>query len=166
MKKTVRLFSVLLSLIALLSLGFSACQRVTPAAWVELRAGDGYVVYTSDMYGITRAHIYCYDDDSTEKTAIEITFIPRILGSDTVDGVKTTLVDVSGAYEMTVIVYKGSSLYSAEKDFYLNDVKLTPYPSASYDGESIISLNFRDFTLVRGNPNGKLNGVINVIEYK
>ncbi|MBP5466842.1 MAG: hypothetical protein J6Y43_04710, partial [Clostridia bacterium] len=117
-------------------------------------------------------HIYLYenqedaeDDKYHSNCALTVTFYPRIMGADTVDGVRTTTVDMAnGNYAMNIYVYKNKSVYSPEKKVYLNGEELV----ASYedDLEYLVALTFNDFVLVRGNPNGHINGFINVLEYR
>ena len=170
MKKIGKIVSVVLSLFAVISLfPLSACQKekVVPAAWVKLVSDRGYAVYTTDMYGYTDAHIYLYTDETCEEVMLKIEFTPRILGPETVDGVKTTLVDLSyDPYTMYVYVYKTAEIYSEEKEVYLNGKKLTPAYEERTASPYFITLQYVNFGLVRGNPNGKINGVINTIEYK
>ncbi len=150
---------------------FAACDAgVVPSAWVALKSDDGYVYYTSNMYGNTGAHIYLYEDETATNKLLEISFAPRILGPDYTathgTGETATTVDISGTYSMFIQVYKNTenSVYSAEKDVYLNDEKLTPDLTTDY--ENYVLLEYYNFRLVRGNPDGKENDVINYIEYK
>ena len=147
--------------------GISACGSVVPVAWIRLEAGGGQVYYTADMYAITGAHIYLYENETDNSPVIEISFSPRILGADTVDGVRTTTVDISGPYAMYITVNKNNSIYSDDKAFYLNGAE-TPLVPDRFDESyaSFKTLEFQNFGLIRGNPNGKINGVVNVIEYK
>lgn len=145
----------------------TACGAVVPVAWVRLDAGGGQVYYTADMYAMNGAHIYLYENETDNSPVIEISFSPRILGADTVDDIRTTTVDVSGPYAMYITVYKNNSIYSEEKAFYLNGAEIPLVPDRSDDTyASFKTLEFQNFGLIRGNPNGKINGVVNVIEYK
>ena len=145
----------------------TACETVAPAAWVRLEAGDGKVYYSTDMYGYNSAHISYYENEEDTRAVIEISFSPRILGPDEVDGVKTTLVDVARFYAMYITVYKNNDTYSPDKAFYLNGAETPLEPTRSDDTySSFVTFEFENFGLVRGNPGGRINGVVNVIEYK
>lgn len=166
-KKTNKvLFVFIMLLVCLCAVNFIACETVVPAAWVSVNTEGGYFRYTTDMYGSASAHIYCYDDEELQNKAFEITFSPRILGPEEVEGKKTTLVDVSGKYAMYITIYKASSIYSETKSFYLNGAETPLVPTKTDDYETLVYMEFNDFGLVRGNPNGKINGVINTLEYK
>ena len=166
-KKTKKMFAVLITLIiCLCSFNLAACENVVPAAWISVKTEGGYFRYTTDMYGNASAHVYCYDDEELQNKAFEITFSPRILGPEEVEGKKTTLVDVSDKYAMYITIYKASSIYSETKTFYLNDSETSLTPTKTDDYETLVYMEFNDFGLVRGNPNGKINGVINTLEYK
>ena len=166
--KTKRL-SIVFALICLVacSVVLSACGSVVPCAWVRFES-DGLVYYTSDMYGQTGDHIYIYEtqeDADAKDYAITVRFDPRILGLDTMNDVKTQTVDISKWHDMTVIIYKSKTdTYSSSKKVYLNGTALTP--STTSDLDSLVSYTFKNVNLVRGNPNGKINGYVNVIEYK
>ena len=151
---------------------FAACGAgVVPSAWVALKSDDGYVYYTSNMYGNTGAHIYLYEDETATNKLLEISFAPRILGPDYTNthgnGETATIVDISGSYAMHVYVYKtvDNSVYSTEKNIYLNGKKLTP-DLTDDESEYFVMLEYDNFGLIRGNPDGKENDVINYIEYK
>ena len=150
---------------------FSACaSSVVPCAWVRLDM-DGSVVYTSDTYAVVGAHVYFYENED-EMTADEnrtnydlsITFYPRILGKDTVGGEKTTTVDISSDCSMTVYINKTKEFYSENKKIYLNGSEITPKKRDDFD--ALLCLYFEDVAFIRGNPNGKLNGEVNVIQYR
>lgn len=161
-------FGILLFLATCL---FSGCfGGVVPCAWVRLNM-EGHIYYSSNMYASGGNHIYFYENDADAEgdtyfsnCALTIVFYPRILGADTVNGVKTTTVDISSDYSMTVNVYKGKSIFSDSKKVYLNGEELQP--SHSYESSVLLALTFNDFTLTRGNPNGHFNEFVNVIEYK
>ncbi|MBQ9486119.1 MAG: hypothetical protein IJU83_04695 [Clostridia bacterium] len=148
------------------ALEVSACETVAPAAWITLKTDGGKVYYSTDMYGNNGAHIYYYENETDENAVIEIRFSPRILGPETVDGTKTTLVDVAGTYAMYITVHKENDTYSADKAFYLNGAETPLVPERTDDATYFVSFEFYDFGLIRGNPNGKINGVINTLEYK
>ena len=166
-----RLFSVVLVITCvLLSGSLIACENVVPGAWVKLDM-DGYVVYTSNMYASGGDHVYLYDDEETAKDDkhhanynMAIVFFPRILGADTINDERTTIVDISSWYSMTIYINKGKEIYEEGKKIYLNDEELTA--SHVDDLDVLLCLTFEDFTFLRGNPNGQLNNVINRIEYK
>ena len=65
---------------------------------------------------------------------------------------------------MTVYIKTNSSIYSADKAIYLNGQKVTPTKAENLG--SLAYITIEDINLIRGNPNGKINGVINIIEYK
>lgn len=143
---------------------------VVPCAWVRLDM-DGYIYYSSNVYASGGDHIYLYETEEDAEgdkhhvnCILSVVFYPRILGADTVNGVRTTTVDVSAGYSMTVNVYKKKSLYSADKKVYLNGEQIEA--SNTYDSEYLRCLTFENFTLTRGNPNGHFNEIVNVIEYK
>ncbi|MBR1925756.1 MAG: hypothetical protein IJ837_02750 [Clostridia bacterium] len=170
MLKTKNLFlsGFLLALCFVLLFSFSGCGYVK-CAWVQFKADDGKVVYTSDMYGNTGAHIYYYENDEKFENndyAMTISFSPRILGADTRNGEETTTVDMSEKNIIFVTIYKSSTIYSNIKSIYLNDKKLTPDEGETTENDYTISMSFLDFKFNQGNPNGKENDVINVIEYK
>ena len=146
---------------------FGCFNKVTPCAWVTFES-EGYVYYSTSMYGTGRDHIYLYENESdAEKSgteALSVVFEPRILGPEEVNGKKATLVDISTTYSMRVYINKKRAIYSPDKSIYLNGEKLTP--TRVDDGEILLCLKYEGFTLERGNPNGKLNGKINILEYK
>lgn len=168
-KSKVVLATILLAVI--LTTCLSACfERVVPCAWVALDA-DGYVVYTSNMYASGGEHIYLYDnerdaqnDTAHARCAMSITFYPRIMGVDTVDGYETTIVDISQKASMVAYIYKQHGIYSADKSFYINGIKLKSSSSIEYD--IVVCYTFDNLPLERGNPGGKENGKINRIEYR
>lgn len=175
MKK--KIFSLLLCFITALvcPLSLSACESVAPGAWVTLKTDGGYVYYTSYMYNTSHGHIVYYaSEEDSEKAAdktnfgsfdiITITFSPRILGPEVRGETKTTIVDVKSWYEMDVSVNKSHESYSANKKMYLNGMELEPYDT--FDSEYLTIWHYKDFGLIRGNPNGRINDVINVLEYK
>ena len=172
MSKTIKNVYALFALFAALfcTFFFSACETVAPAAWITLKTDGGTVYYSTDMYASTRPHIRYYENEEDEENgrpAIEIEFSPRILGPDEVDGVKTTLVDVAGFYAMYITVFKDRTIYSPDKAFYLNGSETPLVPYKTHDEySSFASYEFEEFGLVRGNPGGRLNGFINVLEYK
>ena len=164
----IKKISLALALICLVtcSICLAACGKVVPCAWVKFKT-DGIVVYTADMYGQTGEHIYIYEtqeDLDNKDYAITVRFQPRIMGVDTVDGVKTTTVDISSWHDMTVTINKSSSYYGEDKHVYLNNTLLTPTSDSNLT--NLVSYTFENVNLVRGNPNGKINGYVNVIEYK
>ena len=147
---------------------------VTPAAWVRLKMDTGYIWYSAYMYASGGAHIYYYESEEEYNkgkngdSKIEVEFFPRILGAEDVeiDGetVRTTLVDVSRYSDMRFIVTKNSEVYSANKHVYINGEIVEP--TSTFDSEYIVIYTFEDMSLVRGNPMGRRNNVVNVIEYK
>lgn len=172
MKK--KILNSLITLVCIFSFCFclTGCfgESVVPCAWVKLDM-DGYIVYTANMYASGGDHIYLYE---TEEEAAEdryhanylvsVVFYPRILGADTIEGIKTTTVDISSNYSMTIYVNKTRSAYSAEKKVYLNDEEITS--SQVDDLDVLLCMTFDNFTLVRGNPGGRMNNFVNKIEYK
>ena len=149
---------------------FSACENVVPCAWVKLDM-EGYVYYSSNMYASGGHHVYLYENQEASAAdtyragyMMAITFYPRILGADTIEGVRTTTVDISRWYSMTVYISKSSSIYDEGKHIYLNGEVLEA--SQTDDLSSLLCLSFEDFSFVRGNPGGTLNNFVNVIEYK
>lgn len=157
---------------SLLLFSLSGCFGVVPSAWVSLKMEGGYTTYTTDMYGNDRDHIYYYqsqeDAKDIENWVIAVNFIPRILGPEEVelDGkkVKTTIVDISTKADMNIYIKPTSSVYSGEKSIYLNGEKLTP--SDTVISEYLCCYYFQDVELERGNPGGKINGKVNIIEYR
>ena len=154
----------------------SACGNVVPTAWVYFKADTGYVTYGSDMYGVTRAHIYYYENEAdatdTDNSVLYIYFSPRIMGVDTekkVDGVemRTTTVDITSWADMDVYIKTSSAIYDAAKKIYINGVAMEEAEGTSRSGSlahiRIINLQNK---LTRGNPDGHENDVVNVIEYK
>ena len=159
--------TVLVALMACLTACFGS---VVPAAWVKLDM-EGHVVYTANMYPSSGDHIYLYESeqDAADDTyhadyALAITFYPRILGADTVNGERTTIVDISSYCTMTVYINKTKSVYAADKNIYLNGTKLVA--DLTNDFDTLLCLSFEHFTLERGNPGGRENGIINRIEYR
>lgn len=143
---------------------------VVPCAWVKLDM-EGYVIYTTHMYSSGGEHIYLYeseemaeDDTYHSNYMIAISFYPRILGPDTIEGQRTTTVDISSESEMHVYINKNTSIYSPTKKVYLNGTPLEP--TRFDDLSNLLCLTYIDFGLVRGNPNGQINNFINTIEYK
>ena len=170
MKKKILSFIFAFALVVSGCLCFSSCG-VVPCAWVKLDM-EGYVYYSSDMYGTTADHIYLYEsqeiaasDTHRVQYLLSINFYPRILGADTVNDERTTTVDISKkGYSMHVTIDK-DEMYSPEKKLYLNDVALEPTTS-NIDGAYLVFFTYENFTFVRGNPGGRLNGKVNKIEYK
>ena len=152
---------------------FSGCF-VTPAAWVRLKMDSGYIWYSAYMYASGGSHIYYYESEEEYNkgkngySKMEVIFFPRILGAEDVeiDGetVRTTLVDVSRYSDMEFTITKDSEVYSASKHVYLNGEVLEP--TNTYNSEYIVSYMFENISLIRGNPMGQRNNVVNVIEYK
>lgn len=167
-RKSFFAFAIIMLIIACASM-LSGCFGVTPCAWVALDM-EGYKYYSSNAYTSGGDHIYLYENEEVAQNdtyhtdcLISIGFYPRILGADTIDGLRTTTVDISGWYEMKVTIK--TELYSESKHIYLNDNQLTP--NNFYDGgEYFKILSFENFGLVRGNPGGHLNNFVNKIEYK
>ena len=180
MKKKLLNIAFALAFIVTCGICFASCG-VVAAAWVTLDM-DGFVRYTTEMYP-GRYHIMLYDsketfDNDTYRTdyLLAITFYPRILGPDfsetaNEDGsVDRTVVDISGYCDMEVVIPIDSAIYSANKKVYINGEALTPTSTNGLDGEDavLVSYMFKNIKpkLVRGNPGGRANGVLNKIEYK
>lgn len=171
MKK--KIFSFIAFAVSLLSLALclSGCfESVVPAAWVKLDM-EGYVYYTANMYASGGDHIYLYETEAEAEAdtyhtdySIAVVFYPRILGADTIEGERTTTVDISSNYSMNIYINKSKSVYSATKKVYLNDQELPA--TRTDDLEYLLCLSFENFTFVRGNPNGQFNEFINKLEYK
>ena len=187
MKKVIT--SLLIVIIAIVSiLTFVACgSSVVPFAYTTYKLeGDQVAYYSSVMYGTE--HIYVFED-ATKKPNPEdeiykdnsarylrdcysnsclIVHFKRILGAEEVDGVKADLVDIEKWYYIEVIVFKNTSIYSPEKAVYLNGEKLTikSENDSEYDGDSIFIFHYDTCGLKRSNPNGRINNVVNYIEYK
>ena len=172
MKK--RIFNFIFAFICIFAFTFclTGCfgGGVVPCAWVKLDM-EGYIVYTSNMYSSGGDHIYLYeneeeasDDTYHSNYELSVVFYPRIMGADTVDGERTTTVDISSYYSMNIYINKSKSVYSASKKIYLNDQELAY--SQIDDLETLLCLTFENFTFVRGNPNGHINGFVNKLEYK
>ena len=166
-----KVLSIICALICMMTCSacLTGCGMVVPCAWVKLDM-DGYIVYTANMYASGGDHIYLYeseedaaDDRYHAAFSIAIVFYPRILGADTVDGERTTTVDVSSWYSMTVYINKNKSVYASSKKVYLNGEVLTPTNTS--DLESLLCLNFEGFSFVRGNTDGSFNGYVNSIVY-
>ena len=166
-----KIVAMISGIVSVLSAAIVCGCSVTACAWVRLEA-DGYVYYSTSMYASGGDHIYYYekeedaaDDAYHTNCALTVVFYPRILGPAEVDGVKTTTVDLSDKYySMTVYIYKSKATYSPDKSVYLNGAVLEP--ENVYETDNLLSLSFENFGLERGNPGGRLNGKINVIEYK
>ena len=159
---------------------------VTPIAYVEFVAeNEQVVVYTSHMSS-AYPHIFVYDiaadipnaDDfeqpadyrraCEENCALYISF-KRNLGKDTVNGRDVLTCDIDGWQSMYVYVRKTSGLYAENKAFYLNGKKIvvSEYENSStYEGEYYMTFSIENMGLKRSNPNGRINGVVNTIEYK
>ena len=170
MFKTKNLFlsGFLIVLCFVLLFSFSGCGYVK-CAWVKLTMDGGKVIYGNDMYGSTGSHIKYYEseeDFENNDVAMTINFNPRILGPDTRNSETTTTVEMSKSNIIFVTLYKNHDIYSTEKSFYLNGVKLTPDEGYTQEVGNVVSMSFSDFKFKQGNPNGKENGVINIIEYK
>ena len=167
MKTSKKLIALIMTVFFTVTVACVSACGVVPVAWVSLQTESGYVTYTSDMYGNTGAHVYLYEDDTRENKLMEISFYPRILGHEERDGVETTLVDITNTYAMYITVYKTNtnSIYSADKEIYLNGEKLTAERSDDTYA-SFKSMEYHNFGLIRGNPNGRINDVVNYIEYK
>lgn len=158
---------------------FSACGDVVPTAWVYLNIDGGFISYTGDMYGVTSEHVYYFasleDSFNLDNYILSIRFIPRVMGSDDIildDGsvLSTILVDVSNVVDMKVYIKtnkpSGSPIYASNKSIYLNGQKLTPTTTDIDNDSHLAGFLYQNISLQRGNPNGKINGVINSIEYK
>ena len=164
MQKSIYLLSFISALL------LSSCG-VTPVAYTSFKAsGTQHVYYSSDMYGLTDAHIEVYKNkEEAEKEYktpdLKFTFT-RCLGVDTLNKVKYTLVDLSQkGLEMCVDIYKDAEIYSASKKIYLNGKALTPYTKS--DSSTILVLRYKNLDFVRTNPNGKItNNKVNTLEYK
>ncbi len=168
MKKILLIFSLLSTLA--LSISLYGCLGYVKCAWVALDM-DGYILYTTNMYSSGGNHIYLYeseedalDDHYHAAYMLSIVFYPRIMGPDTINGIKTTTVDIGSKYTMDVHINKNSSIYAQEKLVYLNDEALT-YTN-KYDYDTLLCLSFENFKFVQGNPKGKINNFINLVAYK
>lgn len=169
MKRKIFFALAFIMLVAACASMLSGCFGVVPCAWVTLDM-EGYVRYSTDMYGSVNGHICLWEDAETAQNdtynanyLLKIQFYPRILGPDSINDTQTTTVDISGEYEMIVTI--NASIYSDSKHVYLNGEQLTP--SSSYDGSVYFKqFTYSNFGLVRGNPNGHINNFINTIEYK
>lgn len=161
---------VVLVLALTLSCSLVACNGgVVPVAWVALDA-DGYIVYTSYMYATSHGHIQWWESEEDANAQfgtefIMITFYPRACGADTVNDVRTILVDVGDSYlMMSVSINKGKASYDPNKHLYLNGEMLTP--TRINDLDTMLFWEFESPKLVRGNPGGRSNGYVNHLEYK
>ena len=186
MKKLLLVFLIVFSLISVIS--FSACagSKVTSFAYTSYRLVDNQVAYyDSIMYG---THVYIFEDESympngddvkykdnnaqyrmdCETNSIITIRYKRSLGVEEVNGDNATLVETDLWYFIEVSIKKSSSIYSTDKAIYLNGTKLEKNNKndSIYDYDSLIIYHFEDCGLKRSNPNGKINGVINYIEYK
>ena len=153
---------------------FVACADigVTPVAYTRF-AGEGeqYFYYSSDVYGLEHGQIEVYKDEASFNDTYPIADLSfrfrRCLGADTLDDYQYTLVDLSNKkVYLSVSIYKGSEIYSADKKIYLNGVALTP--TSTWDSDILSVLTFENITsFVRTNPNGKMDKTkVNTIEYK
>ena len=174
--------SLVLAVVFASSLLLSACGYVK-TAWVHLKIDDTYkVVYnTADMYNALR-HISCYANEedaiSGDDCLLSIRFTARSMGGEEVEvdeeNLKTILVDVSNWCDMFVSIPKTlrgqytrpNPLYSASKHIYLNGEQL----EVTQDNSSLeyVDWTFRhvETKLILGNPDGHINGEVNIIEYK
>ena len=87
------------------------------------------------------------------------------------ENLKTILIDMSSWCDMTVSIPKTigtevNPLYNADKAIYANGTMLVP--SQDDSTTSYVSWTFRNVerVLVVGNPDGHINGIVNIIEYK
>ena len=171
--------SLVLAVVFASSLLLSACGYVK-TAWVHLKIDDTYkVVYnTADMYSATK-HISCYasEEDATSDSnyLLSIRFTARSMGGEEVEvdeeNLKTILIDMSSWCDMTVSIPKtigteANPLYNADKAIYVNGTMLIP--SQDDSTTSYVAWTFRNVerVLVVGNPDGHINGIVNIIEYK
>ena len=173
--------SFVLAVVFASSLLLSACgQGYVQTAWMHLKIDDTYkVVYnTADMYSAMR-HISCYanEEDATSGNdcLLSIRFTARSMGGEEVevDGedLKTILIDMSSWCDMFVSIPKTigtevNPLYDADKAIYVNGTMLDPSQDDSTTNN--VSWTFRNVerVLVIGNPDGHINGEVNIIEYK
>lgn len=188
MKKSFMLFFTLfLGLISLFALtGCTLINSVTPFSYVSYELSDDQVAYYSNsVYG---THIFIFEDetmmpdgnleiyndnlsqyliDCDANSIINIEF-KRILGVEEVNGKKASLVEIDDWYYIEVTIKKDSSIYSSNKNIYLNGNKLEISNSNDviYDYDNIIIYHFDDCGLERSNPKGKINDTVNIIEYK
>ena len=170
MKKFLIYFSMAIAIIFPI-LFFAGCG-VVPTAWVYFKMPGGYTTYTSDQYGITSAHIYYFENEADKNdatnAAITIYFSPRIMGADDMvvdsETVRGTTVDVSSYVDITIYVKTDSTIYAPAKKFYINgdEAVLT---NSSESGPLAYYL-IQNAPLLRGNPNGKIDGTVNIIEYR
>ena len=186
MKKIiVGLIGVILSWVVVLTI--SGCNfGVTPFAYVSYKLeGDQVAYYDSRMSG---THIFIFEDESQKPDISDPKYLDnhagylldcdsnamitirfkRILGVEDVDGTRASLAEIKGWYQVEVLVVKSSSIYSDEKEIYINDKKMetSGKDDSIYDSDVIRIFHFEDHGLKRSNPNGKINNFINMIEYK
>ena len=156
-------------------------DSVVPVAFVKLKTeGTQVTRYTADMAS-SYPHILLFESESDipnpdnydqpldykmacENSCMLYISFKRNMGKDTINDEDVLVCDIDKWYDMSVYIKKSSTIYNANKDIYLNGQKLTP--DYKYDGEYHVSLRFDDFGLVRGNPNGRINNFVNLIEYK
>ena len=185
MKKILMLVLTILCVFSLTGC-FLRGNSVAPFAYARYELTGTQVAYhDSIMYG---TNIYIFEDetkvpdindskyvdnmagyrlDCDSNSMINISF-KRIMGVEEVDGKKATLVEIEKWYYVEVLVKKSSSIYDDNKNVYLNGTKLEKKgkDDSVYDSDVIRIFHFEDCGLKRSNPNGKINGVVNIIEYK
>ena len=170
-RKTSLIVSILAVFVTVvLACSLVACDGgVVPCAWVTLDA-EGYVVYTSYVYATSHGHIQLWESEEDANAQfgtefIMITFYPRAMGSETVNDVRTILVDIGDNYlMMSVSINKTKASYDPNKRLYLNGELLTP--TRVNDLDTLLFWEFESPKLVRGNPGGRANGYVNHLEYK
>ena len=182
---------IIIGVLCLILCGFpiallSGCGLgVTPVAYVEYKAENEQVVYYTSYVSGALPHIFVFDDvskvpDSSEydqpldyrmacenNCSMYISF-KRNMGKDTVGGRDVLTCDIQTWYYIRVYIKKDSDVYAENKKLYLNGKELSKKGNADYisEDEYGITYYFEDFGLKRSNPNGRMNGVVNVIEYK
>ena len=163
MKKKFLFLSLILAVLVSIPAFLTGCG--TKCAWVALKVDSGYVYYTSYKYPTSHSHIVLWEseEEAQEEYAnpsMEITFYPCIMGPDTINEEKATIVDLSQRYhDMEVAIYKDSSIYDTSKSVYLNGKKLTPTRTNDYD--NMIFFWFENYEISAGTSDN-----INYIEYK
>lgn len=179
------LIGVILGWIMVISL--SGCGfGVTPFAYVSYKLeGDQVAYYDSRVSG---THIFIFEDESKKPDISDAKYYDNhakylldcdsnsmimirfksILGVEDVGDTRASLAAIKGWYMVEVVVVKSSSIYSDEKEVYINDKKMeaTGKNDSISDMSSIKIFHFEDHGLKRSNPNGKINDFVNMIEYK
>ena len=162
--------------------------NVTPVAFVTYKStGEQYVQYSSIMYSNPQLYLYASEADvpngndpiyidngplyrsDCQSAAILYIEFNRNLGADTIYETRGMYVDVQDFTFMYVTINKDNSVYSAEKDLYLNGTKLEVSANSHnsfHDYTNFVTYYFEDFGLLRTNSKGYIENIINTIEYK